>query len=124
MEHYKNLDVKDITGEEWKLFLEGRRKNYYVSNYGRIKSISKLKCIEKMRKQQLSNMGYLQLRLEGKWYKIHREVAKAFIPNPKNKPEVNHITPIRLGGTNEVTNLEWVTRSENMIHAYKFKEMG
>ena len=47
---------------------------------------------------------------------IHRLVALTYLPNPNNLPEVNHIDGNKLN--NHVDNLEWVTRSENMIHAY------
>lgn len=99
--------------EIWKP-MSGRPK-FLVSNVGRI-----------MRKEtghiyppQLNHEGYYQCGLcdNGKAFvvKCHREVAKAFIPNPDSKPCVNHIDGNKLN--NYVLNLEWCTHSENMNHA-------
>ena len=53
---------------------------------------------------------------QSKWVYVHRLVAEAFIPNPDNLPEVNHIDGNRLN--NHVSNLEWTSRSGNMQHSW------
>lgn len=52
---------------------------------------------------------------------VHRLVAQAFIPNPENKPFVNHIDSNR--SNNHISNLEWVTNRENFEHAVNFGSM-
>lgn len=61
--------------------------------------------------------AHLSLGGENKIVKVHRLVAIAFIDNQGNKPEVNHKNGIR--HDNRVENLEWVTKSENVLHSYR-----
>lgn len=64
---------------------------------------------------KLSKKGYRRVNLEGKVYFVHRLVASAFIPNPKNLPQINHIDGDKLN--NRVDNLGWVSNQENRNHA-------
>lgn len=57
--------------------------------------------------------GYREVRYQGKQYKVHRLVAECYIPNPENKPCIDHIIPVSMGGTNDVSNLRWCTHDEN-----------
>lgn len=60
--------------------------------------------------------GYLKVDLHSKVKKVHRLVAEAFIPNPLNKPQVNHKDGNK--ENNAASNLEWMTNSENTQHAW------
>jgi hypothetical protein len=98
--------------EVW-LTIEGH-PNYFVSSFGRVKSTMEAK--PKILKQQ-DKEGYRRVNLfgAGKSFKVHRLVAKAFIHNTLNKPQVNHIDCVK--HNNCVFNLEWVTNDENYLHA-------
>ena len=63
----------------------------------------------------LNNRGYYSVGIRRKTHMVHRLVAQAFIPNPENKPFVNHIDGNKLN--NHVSNLEWCTAQENNLHA-------
>ena len=89
---------------------------YEVSNFGRVRNKK-----GSVLKPFLTHGGYLMVALCFKGTKtnirLHRLVAKTFIPNSDYKAEVNHKNGIKTD--NSVTNLEWITKSENMKHAYK-----
>jgi len=67
------------------------------------------------------NLDYYSYCINRKKFYAHRIVAIAFIPNPKNKPEINHIDSNP--ENNHVSNLEWCTHKENIMHAKKYGKM-
>jgi len=93
--------------EIWK-DIENTNKKYEVSTYGRVRN-KKTGFILKPRKRP---DGYIDIDICGKKPKIHRLVAQAFIPNPDNKPEVNHIDENKQN--NNINNLNWMTHIENI----------
>ena len=103
---YKDEVWKEIIGFE----------KYKISNYGRV-----IGCNGGFLKFNKTYNGYTTLCVynQGKkaTLRIHRILAYSFIPNPENKPEVNHIDGDK--SNNHISNLEWCTRSENTLHSIR-----
>ena len=116
------LDLQDLPNEEWK-DVKDFEGLYRISNYGRVKSLKRINLKGVIIKERIllasKNDGYryiVVLNKNKKKYtkKVHRLVAEMFIPNPENKPEINHIIPVTKElCDNRVCNLEWVSSKEN-----------
>lgn len=92
-------------------------KYHKISDTGEIMLSENINRYKKGRicKPEITKKGYSRIKLYGKKYMVHRLVAEAFVPNPENKPEVNHKNGNR--SDNNAKNLEWVTRIENIMYS-------
>lgn len=103
------------TGEEWKQ-IQGEKidgvevTDFYVSNFGRVRRDKRIL------KQALNNDGYPSIWIGKKRLTVHRLVATYFVPNPENKPVVDHINGNK--EDNRAINLRWLTIGENTQAAY------
>lgn len=114
-------NLQDLEGEIWKR-IPGYSL-YEISNMGRLKTFNWKGCGRTViMKPALDGNGYLRTMLkrdsDGKvcTIKVHRLVAITFIPNPENKPQVNHINAIR--SDNRAENLNWMTHAENIKYSF------
>ncbi|WLF29196.1 NUMOD4 domain-containing protein [Bacillus altitudinis] len=126
---YENLSLDNMPNEQWKQFHEGKVKNYFVSDFGRIKSVDKKsdKAVIKnqiLKKQREKKDGtiherlYIQIRENNKQSTkgVSRLVAQAFIPNFNDLPVVCHND--NEPKNNHISNLRWGTYAENIQQAY------
>lgn len=107
--------------EVWK-DIKGYEGKYQVSNTGKVKSFCRDQKNGIILHSTPSNCGYYKVELylnkKSKMLYVHRLVGDAFVQNPENKPQINHIDGNK--ANNKATNLEWVTAKENQQHAIKY----
>lgn len=113
----------NMNRERWR-WIKGFEGRYMISDWGRVKSyyhqLGKRKTPKYLKSFPMTN-GYYIITLcknsKHPSFLISRLVALHFIPNPENKEQVNHKDGVKMN--NHYANLEWNTRSENMIHSYE-----
>lgn len=130
MQYTKNNPLRVVTlcSDEWKP-IAGYEGIYEVSIGGLVRSVKRkvwnghafVQLEERLLKPNTLSKGYLQVTLYNnrrrKCFQVHRLVASAFIENPDNLPQVNHINGNKKD--NRVENLEWCDNSNNQLHAWK-----
>ena len=124
--------------EIWKPVV-GYKGLYECSNLGNVRSLNyRHTNTIKTLSPSINKDGYIRVHLwkncKGKVLAVHRLVAEAFLPNPDNKPEIDHINTIKTDNTvflnedgsinYEKTNLRWVTKKENMNNPLTIKDLS
>ena len=115
---HKNLSLEDMDGEIWK-DIEGFEGYYQISNFGRVKSLSRIvidskrNIKEKILKVRITKYGYINITISFN-RKQYSFIIHRLVDNPKNKREVNHINSIKLNNSDK--NLEWTSSLENECH--------
>lgn len=132
MEFYKNRQYKELEGETFK-DINGYEGKYQVSNYGRVRSLSRYRDNNKNNayqkgiifKQSTGKKGYIHVTLykNGKYKRrlVHRLVAQTFINNEYNLPTVNHKDENKTNNT--INNLEWCTQQYNNTYGHRIEKM-
>lgn len=110
--------IQSLQGEEWKA-IPNSSSRYFISSYGRIKSLCGYET--KLLKPTVTRYGYLRVSILDGDFLVHRLVAQAFIPNTDETADTVHHKD-RNRQNNKVSNLQWLSRSENSRIAQQQKK--
>jgi NUMOD4 motif/HNH endonuclease/NUMOD1 domain len=116
-DQYSNSSFKPDQDDNEEIWKKTDHENYAVSNTGKIKNIAR----NYMKTITVDGRGYCFVKISEKVYTVHRLVAKAFISNYSEDLVVNHKDSNK--SNNHVSNLECVSQSRNILHAYEKKEI-
>ena len=113
--------LKGLDGEIWKEYKEG----LYISNFGRVIKETTLngRGFNPRILDIKQDKGYIRVKYYKKKYYIHRLVGLLFIPNPENKPTIDHINPPDTFN-NIIGNLRWATQQEQSINRRPYGNSG
>ncbi len=104
------------------VYIDGELVDYHITKDGRVFSLNYNHTKQTKELKYCIKCGYLYTTIRGKPIHVARLIAQAYIPNPSNLPEVDHINRNKLD--NRLENIRWVSKKENMLNRKYMERHG